>query len=418
MMKFTIAVLTLTICSSMVSACPFCLAPMQTWAEMVADAEVVVLAKLQITHEGSQTEKPYAVLEIVEVHKGRDVLPDGRIVRMNDYLYGQAGDLFLLRGGLRSAEIPSVIETFAQDDANPTSSAIRKISASGTSDSDVSSLRPQTFEWDWADGVSVRSYRYITAAPGPKKETQERLKYFLPFLETEGPLVAADAWGEFANADYEDIVASRKLFPADKLRTWISNKQTSPERLGLYGMMLGVCGSEQDAEFLEQQIGQPVSGEIRFGVEGLMGGLLLLTGEDGLSFLEETRLENANASQFDCFAVVQALQFVWAYEPELMQKQRLRSALYPMLEREDLREIAVRDLARWQDWKAVPLLTEVYEDCRNNDLRTVRAIIGFLFVCLKSEQDGDTHVAAANRLLDRIRSENGRVVRSVERDFR
>ena len=72
----------------------------------------------------------------------------------------------------------------------------------------------------------------------------------------------------------------------------------------------------------------------------------------------------------------------------------------------------------WQDWKAVPLLTEVYEDCRNNDLRTVRAIIGFLFVCLKSEQDGDTHVAAANRLLDRIRSENGRVVRSVERDFR
>jgi len=417
-MRLTIAVLTLSVFASAVSACPFCLAPMQTWAEMVADSDVVVLAKLLSTHEGSPTEKPFAILEIVEVHKGQDVLPAGKRARMDDYLYGKKGDLFLLRGGLRDVQDPQVIETFATDEAKSTASSIRKVAATGGSDSAVTTSSTKTFAWNWADRVSMSSYRYVTAAPDPGKETRERLKYFLPFLETEGSLVAADAWGEFANASYEDIVANGKLLPADKLRAWIANSQTSPERLGLYGMMLGLCGRARDASFLQQQIGQPTSGEIRFGVEGLMGGLLLLNGEVGLGFLEESRLKNVDASQFDCFAVVQALQFVWAYEPDLIQKQRLRSALYPMLEREDLREIAVRDLARWQDWEAVPLLSEVYEDCRADDPRTTRAIVGFLLVCLKSDQPDDSQVAAANRLLDRIRSENGRLVKSLERDFR
>jgi hypothetical protein len=421
-MKFTIAVVALAVCSSVVSACPFCLAPMQTWAEMVADAEVVVLAKLVTTHEGSPTEKPYAILEIVEVHKGQGVLPAGKRVQFNDYLYGKKGDLFLVRGGLRDVEPPQVIETFATDIPESTTAAvppaIRKVSATDAPDLAVSTSTARTFAWSRADHVSIASYRYITAAPDPTNESRERLEYFLPFLETADPLVAADSWGEFANAGYEDIVANGKLFPAGKLRTWIADKQTSPERLGLYGMMLGLCGSSEDAKFLKQQIGLPTSDEIRFGVEGLMGGLLLLTGEDGLRFLEDSRLKNVGASQFDCFAVVQALQYVWAYEPDLMPKQRLRSALYPMLKREDLREIAVRDLARWQDWKALPLLSEVYEDCKADDPRTTRAIVGFLFVCLKFDQPDDSQVAAANTLLDRIRGENGRLVRSMERDFR
>ena len=417
-MKLTIAVLTLTVFSSAVSACPFCLAPMQTWAEMIAEAEVVVLAKLLVTHEGSQTEKPYALLEIVEIHKGHDVRPAGKRVRMNEYLYGQAGDLFLLRGGLRDVATPKIIETFATDELESSPPAIRKVSATDTQDSVVSPATSMTFTWDRADRVSIASYRYVTEAPDPKNEARERLKYFLPFLETEDALVAADSWGEFANASYEDIVANGKLFPADKLRTWIADEQTSPERLGLYGMMLGLCGSARDAAFLRQQIGLPTSEEIRFGIEGLMGGLLLLTGEDGLTFLEDSRLKNATASQFDCFAVVQALQFVWAYEPDLMEKQRLRSALYPMLDRAGLREIAIRDLARWQDWNTAPLLTKVYEDSRADDPGTTQAIVGFLFVCLKSGQKDDPNVAAATGLLDKIRTENGRLVRSMERDFR
>ncbi|MCP4512354.1 MAG: hypothetical protein GY826_38815, partial [Fuerstiella sp.] len=302
-MKLTIAVLTLTVFTSALSACPFCLAPMQTWAEMIAEAEVVVLARLLVAHEGSQTDKPYAILEIVEVHKGQDVRPAGKRVHIDDYLYGQAGDLFLVRGGFRDMATPEIIETFATDepDSPPPaeSTAIRKVSATDAADKPVSASTSKTFAWDRADRVSIASYQYVTAAPDPTDEARERLKYFLPYLETKDSLVAADAWGEFANATYEDIVANGKSFPADKLRTWIADKQTSPERLGLYGMMLGLCGSSQDAAFLQQQSGLPTSAEIRFGVEGLMGGLLLLNGEDGLRFLEDSRLKNANASQFD-----------------------------------------------------------------------------------------------------------------------
>ncbi len=101
----------------------------------------------------------------------------------------------------------------------------------------------------------------------------------------------------------------------------------SPERLGLYGMMLGLCGQPEDAEFLREQIGDPKPAkEFRFGTEGIMGGYLLLAGEDGLSYLEETRLKPTGVDYTEHFAVMQAVQFIWSYESDVISKPGSRKA--------------------------------------------------------------------------------------------
>ena len=393
-------------------ACPFCLAPMQTWSEMVAESDVVCLTRL-ISVSSDATESAFSNVEVISVHKGSEFLT-GKQVRVNEHFYGKPGDLFLLKGSLQDQSPFKLVETFATDSDGEQLPAEVKIQT-------VSATKPdttKTLQWDFIEKVSQTSYRYITEAPSPNAAPVEKLTYFLSFLEHSDPLIASDAWGEFANSAYEDIVAVRTQLPREKLRTWISQKDTSPERLGLFGMMLGLCGNDSDADFLRQQIGQGNGDEIRFGVEGLMGGLLLLSGAEGLKFIEETRMENSKASDLESLAIVQALQFVWTYESELIPKERLRKALHPMLNNESVREIAIRDLSRWNDWTLVSQLEQIYTVSHEDDPGSTRAIVGYLMTCQKSDAASSDQIAEAKALLDRIRAEQPRLVRMVERSLR
>ncbi|MCA9051223.1 MAG: hypothetical protein KDA89_20945, partial [Planctomycetaceae bacterium] len=388
-------------------ACPFCLSPGQTWAEMVAEADAIVLAKIKTVFAGSDDESPWATLEIVKIHKGQHHLSGkkiGETIRVNDYFAGDVGDLYLLRGTLSEVDSALVTETFATvDEPVSAGSNIQQTSASASSavgNKPVAAVVPESntksLAWDLCQSVTTEAYQYIIAAPEPKADRQIRLAYFHPYLEHSDSLIAADAWGEFAASDYADIQRFAGHLSADRLRTWIAAADTSPERLGMYGMMLGLCGDPSDAAFLMQQVGIGSATDVRFGVEGLMGGLLILTREDGLKFLEKTRLQNPHASSLECFAVVQALQFLREYEPSLVEKQRLYSAMYPLLERPELREIVIRDLARWQDWTIVGKLSAIYDQCPETEFGTISAITGYLIVCQKAnaETNPDVHAAA------------------------
>ena len=432
------ATLLLAAMTRFVSACPFCIAPMQTWAEMVSEANVVVLARLVSTSDGSNKQAPHAMMEVMKVHKGKSLIPASNLVSLDDYVFGQTGDVFLLKGSLQDVGLPALTDTFANDyeenvTGKPNSdSKIQTVSATAVKDSsNVSVLKPAKGEteeslgdskkelvWDYVERVTEESFSYIVNAPDPSVDPVERLKYFVKFLEHSDQLVASDAWGEFANSQYSDIAKIRELYPRASLRTWISNKNTSPERLGLYGMLLGLCGTSEDALFLRQQIGQPVNDDIRFGVEGMMGGLLLLEGEGGLQFLEKTRIETPGVSSLECFAVVQALQFVYVYEPDLLPKQRLRDALHPLVQHSEMREIVIRNLARWEDWGVLAQLGEAYEASKADDQQTAMAVVGFLLTCQKAESASEAQKAAATELLDMIRKDNPKLVKTTERQLR
>lgn len=406
------------------SGCPLCLAPSRTWAEVVANSDVVVLARLVSRTEGSDTERPAAVLRIAHVHKGLKLVAAGQILNLSESVFGAVGDEFLVTGSLEESNASTIVETFATDASqqrtiNPAGS-VRAVAATKVNGQVRNSVEVKQLVWSSPEAASTAAYRYVIEAPYPLTEPRERLLYFLRFLEHEDPLIAADAWGEFAKAEYQDIKALRELFSPQDLKRWIVSERTSPERSSLYGLMLGMCGTPSDAEFLRAQIGDNPDGSLRFGSEGLMGGLLVLNGEPGLRFLEQTRLNNPSAEVFDIFAAVQAIQFVWNHEPACFEKQRLRNAMHPMLQREELREIVIRDLSRWEDWTLVSQLTEIYEACRSEDPRTTRAIIGYLLTFRKAAASAkvpEDAVVAADRLLQQIRRDNARLVRAVEREL-
>lgn len=401
------------------TACPFCLAPGQTWSEMVAEADVLILAELLSADDGSTGNSPVSRLKVQRIHKGASLLPANGIVTVPEFIFADPGAQILLKASRQDLTVPVLKETFATDDppASAKTSPIQQVAAKSVVPSPAPEGSAAPLTWDFSEQQSEAVYRYITEAPVPDQlSVSERLLYFVTFLEHPEALVAEDAWGEFANSEYQDIVKIRQSLPVQDLRRWISAKDTSPERLALYGMLLGLCGGESEARFLRHQIGLPVVGEIRFGTDGLMGGLLLLSGDEGLKFLQESRLQNPTTSTFECFPVIQALQFAWTYEPDLLAKEDLRKSLHPLLAREDVREIVIRNLARWEDWSAVSLLPAVYEASHPDDPRTIKAIVGFLIVCERAEIDAQLKLQAT-QLLNRIREDNRRLVRSVERDL-
>ncbi len=396
-------------------ACPFCLSPPMTLVKEIAASDIVVIAELlrfEVVVTGERR-IPQSTVRIREIVQGAELtskfgrFQTGQPIVVRQEIAGVSGDLFLLFGSLpASGASTSTESTFAANTDDATSNLTDESIATSIDDGIVtadlkttesasqriqrtSCLIPELIAWDPYAPVSLEAIRYIRNAPGTSIPQVQRLPYYLEYLENADPLLSIDAWAEFANATYEDVKAVKDQMPRAQLRQWIADPTTTPERLGLYGMMLGLCGNADDAAFLETQIGAvPPTGLddkdfFRYGTDGLMGGYLLLTGEEGVRFLEQTRLK-PDVPTASVFAAVQAIQFVWSYESSLIPQSRLKSSMRRLLSNSDQRILTITNLARWKDWESWPELERLFRHESADDRATQRAIIQFAEECRKA----------------------------------
>jgi len=419
-------------------ACPFCLSPPMTLVEEIATSDLVIiveLLKFDIIHVG-KADAPISTVRIREFLQGTELtakcdrLKIGQAFTVRQEIAGAPGDLFLLFGSLASSS-PAAESTFATDTdvsqpISPNSGAIALARLETADDAPkqvqrTSLLIPELISWNSSTPVSREAIRYIKNAPAQGVPQAQRLPYYLSFLENPDPLLSIDAWAEFANSTYDDVKAIRTRLPQQKLREWIADPMMSPERLGLYGMMLGLCGNADDAAFLEAQIGViPPTGKdenqfFRYGTDGLMGGYLLLTGVDGLKFLEQTRLK-PDVPVESVHAAMQAIQFVWSYENDLIPQSRLKSSMRRLLSNNAFRSIAIINLTRWKDWECWPQLEQLFDDKRLADRATQRTIVQFAEECRKATNaDGNPleNAIAASNFLTRAEAEHPELFRGV-----
>ena len=399
-------------------ACPFCLSPPMTLAEEIETTEIVAIVELlrfEVVNTGNR-ELPRSTVRIREYLQGSELvarcdrLQAGQSIVMDQEITGSPGDLFLLYGSVQTGS-STTETTFAADTSNAQSGSSDEGKVV-TADLQITNpakplirrtsfVIPEFISWDSNTPVSLEAIRYIKAAPARSLSAAQRLPYFITFLEHADPLLSIDAWSEFANASYEDVKAVRNAMPRTKLRRWICDPAMSPERLGLYGLMLGICGDAEDAEFLKSQIGiEPPSNTansstFRYGTDGLMGGYLLLTGEEGVAFLEQSRLR-PDAPVDGAYAAVAAMQFVWSYEGQLITQSRLKSAMRQTLASDGLRNITITNLARWKDWECWPELERLFNHEFAEDHAARKTIVLFAEECRKATNtDGSATIEAS-----------------------
>ena len=367
--------------------CPFCDAPSLTLAEQLSASQAAVLVQWA-GGEKANREKSfsgttnYEIVDIVEDESGK--LKKKDIIKLDRYRASRKGELFVLLGNLNDGRI----------------------------------------EWGSPLEVTETSFNYMKQAPTQEAPTQKRLAYFMKFLEYPDPLIATDAYSEFANAPYKDIVKLRTLMPRKKLREWLTNPEAAPSRTtrtGLYGMMLGLSGNEDDAEFMKKKILEETE-DFRLGIDGVISGYLVLTGEKGLDVIDKHKLGNRKVPFSETFAAMQALRFMWTYGDGEISKDRLRKSMRILLERPNLADLVIVDLARWKDWGVMDQLMSLYNKEEYEVPSIKRAIVRFMLIAEKdnapiAEGELPEHVKKAKLNLAKLRKEDPKTVKAAQRYF-
>jgi hypothetical protein len=234
---------------------------------------------------------------------------------------------------------------------------------------------------DWTcQSANELSLGYFVKAPAMRMPAAERLRYFVRFLQHADSLVAEDAFNEFGDAPYDAVQEVAELLPAESLRRWLVDPNVREERKGFYGLALGLSGrlkdSQRQTDFLRQRVLAPAN-DFRAGFDGILAGYLLLAGEGGLELIETRFLANPQAKDGDVRHAMAALRFYQEFEHEI-PTARLARALRHLLKRSDFVGAAIVELARWQDWDALPQVAGLYTADPPLPPATRRAIVGYL----------------------------------------
>jgi hypothetical protein len=198
------------------SACPFCSALNLTFSEQIKTNDIVVIAKLlEIPDpiDDPDAALPKSVFEITDVIKGDDIVRAGMQIR--SLLIGRypIGNEFLVMG-----------------------------------------VDPPNVAWSTPMKASERVVKYLKTIQTLPKSGKQRLTFFMDYFEDKEPVLAFDAYDEFAQAPYEEIVELKNEMDRAQLIKWIRNPDTSINRRRLYLTLLGVCGQASDTAMLDEFI--------------------------------------------------------------------------------------------------------------------------------------------------------------------
>jgi hypothetical protein len=369
-------------------ACPFCSAPSQTMAEQVAQADGVCLVEWTGGTQATEQDPGQSTYEILQVVKApKDSVAKGDHVTLTRYRASKKGDLFLLMG--------------------------------------TRSGRGNGIEWGSPTEVTESSFNYVAQAPTPEVPAQKRLMYFVKFLEFPDQMVANDAYAEFANAPYKDIAAISSKLPHKKIREWLERPETAQPRLGLYGMMLGLCGDDADAKVLAEKISEK-SADFRIGIDGMISGYLLLTGTNGLEHIDEWKFKDRKVAFSETYAAMMGLRFMWQYAGGRIPNERLMQSMRILLERPELADLVIADLARWNDWSVQQRLMDIYGKGDYNIPSIKRAIIRYMLTSTQAKPANaekpatdinNQYVERGKKYLEQLRKRDPKTVKEAERFF-
>ena len=207
----------------------------------------------------------------------------------------------------------------------------------------------------------------------------ERLAFFQKYFEDADPLLSSDAFNEFAKAPFADVMLIKDRMPHDKLVEWIKDDKVPASRRRLYLTMLGMCGTPADVPMIEAMINTD-DRQVRTALDAMIGCYLNLKGADGLPLVEDLFLKNDKSEYVDTYSAIVALR-VLGQETNVIPKDRLVAALEHMLDRPQLADLVIPDLARWQDWKAMDRLVDLFKNA-NEESSWVRVpVVQFLRAC-------------------------------------
>lgn len=180
------------------------------------------------------------------------------------------------------------------------------------------------------------------------KQPAKRLAYFFDHLDSAEAGIAEDAFVEFAKTPDADILAARAVLSPAKLDKLLTDPKTPPYRLGVFALMLGLCGGEAHDGTFAKLLTQPLSEAVAGNLGGVLAGYAVCSPKAGWTTIRTT-LTDAKQPFAQRLSALQAVQFFQATRPK--DARAIVLDTYKLiLPDADLADIAIDDLRRWGWW--------------------------------------------------------------------
>ena len=238
---------------------------------------------------------------------------------------------------------------------------------------------PTKLLWSSPLPISADAEQYIEAIRKLPESQVERLDFFQKYFEHPDSLLARDSYDEFALAPYSDVLLLKDKMDREQLLKWVQDTSKSPDRKRLYFTMLAICGKPEDAVLFESMI-RSENAEARAGLDALIAAYLTLKGEQGVDLIKKEFFDNEKSQYADIYSAVMALRF-HGTEANVLPKSAITAAMHRLLERPDLADLVIPDLARWSDWSQVDKLGELFEKATDDNNWVRVPVINYLRAC-------------------------------------
>lgn len=321
-------------------AAPFVAGPAPTLTEEMAEMDVVAFVKMDHTpaHNPKSEESARGRFEVIGILKGETAIKVGQKVELEYYGEGKFGDSFFVFGE-----------------------------------------KPPEIKWATAFRITPREMNYMRKLTTFQQDSPERMQFFLQHLADEDELSSRDAFDELVRLDYAKIKALKPHLKHDQIVANIKNDATSASYRRLCFSLLSVCGSEMDLPLLESYL-RPTDRASRRSLDAAISCYLTLKGESGMASIEDRFLRNKEADYADTYCAIIALRF-HVKEAGVIKRERLVQAMRLMLKRPDLADLAIPDLAAWEDWESCEQIFELFKtaDVKSTWLRV--PAVNYLRLC-------------------------------------
>jgi hypothetical protein len=408
----TLLALSLTLdCIATSEGCPFCTVESRTLSEEIGSSDAVVLAKLVKeapsldlqSNDAANPDAGRATFQVVDALRGGDRIAAGKEIQVVYFGPIEQDKVFMITG-----------------------------------------IGSDTLEWMTPLPLSPAAADYVRKLPSVPSTGADRLAFFQAYLENADPLLAQDAYDEFARAPYATLDQLGPHMDHGKLVQWVASSEVNPSRRRLYLTMLGVCGDKRDLPMLEEMlksdIGQkkPIVDEMvacglalhgpislpmlsemvslderrkKLGLDAIVACYLTLRGGDGLDLIDERFLENRNVEYAYVYSTIMALRF-HGESTNVLPKPRLLQSMRLLLDNPDFADQVIPDLARWEDWSIMDRLVAMFK--AGDDKSYVRPPV-VTYLTVASEQPGEVgkQATAAMAELEQLDPEGVKKARNM-----
>jgi hypothetical protein len=249
--------------------------------------------------------------------------------------------------------------------------------------------------------AAVKKYLAEVSKLDPKDVTK-RLAFYFQHLDSTDTTVNEDAFLEFAKASDADVILAKAALDPKRIQKWLVDPKTPTERVGVYAMLLGLCGERDHAATFAAMLKAPHSEAVKANLGGLLAGYAMLDAKGGWASI--TGALDGKRTFEDKFSTLSGVRYLQATRAKEHRDEILKLYRW-LLTDADFADLVIEDLRRWGWWDLTADVLDTFAKPIAQAQAMKRAVVRYALTCPED---------AAKRFVADVRKADPKLVERVE----